>query len=89
MLPRLTQALREQHWATELVEQVVRTNDVDVWTDVDLAQLAADPKLDVALNLYATSSVNQLQVAMLQQKKALAVSAILESGAGRSGGKAP
>lgn len=69
----------------KLVEQAVRTNDLEAWADVDLAQLAADPSLKLALNMYATSSANQLQVALMQQKKALAVSSILESGVRRSG----
>jgi|GEM_PF-2315353 len=64
----------------ELVEQSIRTHDVHVWADVDLSQLAADPRLKLALNMFATSSSNQLQVALMQQQKALAVSSILESG---------
>lgn len=59
------------------------------WADVDLAQLAADPKLRVALNMYASSSSNQLQVALLQQEKALAVAALLEAGAKRREGEQP
>jgi len=58
------------------------TNSTDfVWSKVDLEQLAADPKLKVALNMYASSSRNQLFVAKLQQTKALAVTALLKSSA--------
>lgn len=60
-----------------------------VWADVDLAQLAADPKLKVALNMYASSSSNQLQVALLQQEKASAVTALLEAGAKHREGEQP
>ena len=60
-----------------------------VWADVDLARLASDPGLEVALNMYASSSSNQLQVALLQQEKALAVTALLEAGAKRTEGAQP
>ncbi|MBC7657154.1 MAG: hypothetical protein H7147_08275 [Frankiaceae bacterium] len=60
-----------------------------VWVDVDLAQLAADPALKVALNMYASSSSNQLQVALLQQEKAVAVTALLEPGVKRPEGAQP
>ena len=66
------------------------TNSTDlVWSNVDLEQLAADPELKVALNIYASSSRNQLFVAMLQQKKAEAVLAILKSNAQGSGDNSP
>ena len=73
----------------DVIEQNARTNDIDVWTDVDLAQLAADPMLKVALNTFASSSSNQLMVAMLQQQKAGAVMALLEPDAMRTEGKRP
>lgn len=60
-----------------------------VWANVDLEQLAADPKLKLALNMYASSSRNQLIVAKLQQKNALEVIALLESGARRAEGRQP
>lgn len=60
-----------------------------VWADVDLEQLAADPNLKVALNMYASSSRNQMLVAKLQQKKALDVVALLKSDARRAEGKQP
>ena len=63
-------------------------NDL-VWSNLDLEQLAADPKLKVALNMYASSSRNQLFVAKLQQKKALAVSALLKTSARNIGENKP
>ena len=73
----------------KFVEQNARTQNYDVWSDVDLAQLAADPKLKVALNTFAGSSFNQLAVAMMQQQKARAVMALLEPDAMRTEGKQP
>lgn len=73
----------------EVVEQNARSQNIDVWTDVDLAQLAADPKLKVALNTFASASSNQLMVAMLQQQKARAVMALLEPDAMRTEGNRP
>ncbi|CAN5323438.1 hypothetical protein BH11PSE14_BH11PSE14_05750 [soil metagenome] len=61
----------------------------NVWADVDLPALATDPKVEVALNMFASASRNQLVVAKLQQQKALAVMAILRPGAKRPGGKKP
>jgi hypothetical protein len=48
------------------------------WTRLDLQGLAADPKTDLALNMYAAASLNQLLVAKMQQQKALAVTALLK-----------
>ena len=137
MLRRMTHALREQNWATIVIEFVERlqrdfraidarlAESVTRWqqetvaplrllanleafqrqgawprahadilrdlndTLVDLAQLASDPGLKVALNMYASSSSNQLQVALLQQEKALAVTALLEPGVTRPEGTQP
>jgi hypothetical protein len=61
-------------------------NDI-VWIDVDLVELAADPKLKVALNMYASASRNQLFVIKLQQEKALAVLKLLNKNAKRMGEK--
>ena len=61
----------------------------NVWADGDLQALAADPKVEVALNMFANASRNQLVVAKLQQQKALAVMAILRPGAKRPGGREP
>ena len=56
-----------------------------VWSDVDLEQLAAEPKLKMTLNMFANASRNQLLVAELQQEKARTVLALLKSGARRTG----
>lgn len=64
-------------------------NTDDVFVDVDLARLSADPELKVALNMYAVSSSNQLMVAVLQQGKARAVMAMLDPDAKRTEGKQP
>lgn len=53
----------------------------NVWADVDLEQLARDPKLKEAMNMYASASRNQLLVAKLQQEKARDVIAALKPGA--------
>lgn len=60
-----------------------------VWADVDLEQLAADPEVKVALNLYASSSRNQLIVARLQQEKARDVIALLTPDAPRAESEKP
>ena len=60
-----------------------------VWSGLDLQGLVADPKLDAALNMYASASSNQLMVARVQQEKALAVMALLQPGAGPAGSKQP
>jgi len=70
-------------------EQLLRTGDVDVYSDVDLAQLAADPELQVALKMYAVNSSNQLMLALLQQQKARAAIALLDPGARQGEGKQP
>lgn len=62
----------------EVIVQTVRTQNGDVWVDVDLAQLAADSRLKMALNMYASASSNQQMVALMQQEKARAVMALLE-----------
>ncbi len=72
-----------------VVEQNARSQNIDVWKDVDLAQLAADPRLKVALNTFASASSNQLMVAMMQQQKARAVMALLEPGAMSTEGNRP
>ena len=41
------------------------------------------------MNMYASSSSNQLQVALLQQEKALAVTALLEPAVKRLEGEQP
>ena len=137
MLRRMTHALREQNWATIVIEFVERlqrdfrsidarlAESVTRWqqktaapvrllanleafqrqgawprthadilrdlndTLVDLAQLTSDPGLKVALNMYASSCSNPLQVVLLQQEKALAVAALLEAGAKRREGTQP
>ena len=61
----------------------------DVFVDVDLARLSADPELKVALNMFAVSSSNQLRVAVLQQQKARAVMVMLDPDAKRTEGKQP
>lgn len=61
-------------------------NDI-VWIDVDLEELASDPKLKVALNMYASASRNQLFVIKLQQEKAMAVLKLLNTKAKRTGDK--
>ncbi len=57
------------------------------WVDVDLTALATDPNVEVALNMFASASRNQLIVARMQQEKARAVLAILEQDASRPEGK--
>ena len=51
-----------------------------LWSDVDLARLAADPTLETTLNMHASASGNQWLVARLQQQKCRAVLALLEPG---------
>ena len=62
----------------------VAVRNVKVWDDVDLEELAAEPRLKAALNMYASSASNQLSVALLQQAKAKAVLAILAPGTERA-----
>ena len=68
--------------------EVVRNGSVD-WSDVDLAQLAEDRSLKVALNMFASAAYNQLLVARLQQEKALAVTALLDTDAPSAEAKQP
>lgn len=71
----------DRHVATpDLAAERAARNTGAFWTDVDLAQLAADPGVKTALNTLASASRNQLFVAQMQQEKARAVLAILEPG---------
>lgn len=79
----------DQHMVDFKAVAEVAVSNVKIWDDVDLAQLAADPRLKVALNMYASSASNQLKIALLQLAKAKAVSAILTPDAARAQGKQP
>lgn len=57
-----------------------RPVDAEIWTDGDLSGLATDPAVRTALKIYASASLNQLQIARMQQEKALAVLAVLRPG---------
>lgn len=61
----------------------------DVWDSLDLQGLAADPKAELALNMYASASSNQLMVARVQQQKARAVLALLKPGLDQAGSAKP
>jgi hypothetical protein len=61
----------------------------DVWADVDLQGLAADPASTLALKMYASVSENQLRAARLQQEKAVAVLTLLGTGAVRAASEQP
>ncbi|MFT3896424.1 MAG: hypothetical protein QM719_01790 [Thermomonas sp.] len=69
--------------------QELLRNGTVVWSDIDLAQLAADPDVPVALNMFANASFNQLLNARMQQEKARAVLAILKPGTKRVEGGQP
>jgi hypothetical protein len=60
-----------------------------VWSDVDLERLAADPEVKTAMKMYAAASRNQLFVAKLQQNKAMAVIALLNPKAANTESKKP
>ncbi len=70
------------------LNEVMRKVGAD-WRDVDLATLAADNNVIVALSMFASAARNQLLIARLQQEKARAVIALLEPGAQRAEGKQP
>jgi len=54
------------------------TNPIDqVWSDVDLERLAADPEVKTAIKMYAAASRNQLALSKLQRNKAGATIALL------------
>ncbi len=48
-----------------------------VWNDVDLERLAADPEVKTAMKMYAAASRNQLALSKLQRNKAGAAIALL------------
>jgi hypothetical protein len=53
---------------------------------VELAQLASDPQLETALNLFASASQNHVLNVSLQQEKARAVIALIGQGDPLHGG---
>ena len=69
-------------------ENILR-NGGDPWADVDLAQLAADPGLETALNTFANASYNHVLNVRLQQDKASAVIALIGEGDRPAGGTPP
>ena len=69
--------------ATQLDPQKILRNGGEPWADVDLAQLASDPGMETALNMFASASRNSVLNARLQQEKARAVIALLEPEAKR------
>lgn len=65
-------------------------NPIDqVWSDIDLEHLVADPEVKTAMKMYAAASRNQLYVAKLQQTKAEAVLALLKPIAPNTESKQP
>jgi hypothetical protein len=60
-----------------------------IWVDVDLEGMAADPKMKLALNMFASASRNQLSLAKQQQDKASVVLALLKSNSTRNGAAKP
>jgi hypothetical protein len=61
-------------------------NGGNQWADVELAQLASDPQLETALNLFASASQNHVLNVSLQQEKARAVIALIGQGDPLHGG---
>ena len=70
-------------------DYVRRPGIVEAFSDVDLAGLAADPGMKVALNMHAMASENQLRVALFQQGKARAVTTLLGPDARNGEGRRP
>ncbi len=62
----------------ELSNKPIGPTSDRAWSDVNLQGLGTDPKLKVALNIYAIASNNQIRVAKMHQEKARAVMAILK-----------
>ena len=60
-----------------------------VWIDLDLERLSADPELKTAMKMYASASRNQLLVAKLQHSKANAAMALLNPKTPNSESKQP
>lgn len=60
-----------------------------IWADVDLEGMAVDPKMKLALNMFASASRNQLTLVKQQQDKASVVLALLKSSAERTGATTP
>jgi hypothetical protein len=64
--------------AAQIDPQEILRNGGEPWADVDLAQLAADPGLETALNTFASASYGQVLNVRLQQDKARVVLDILD-----------
>lgn len=63
---------------TKTVANMPAINTLEqVWNDVDLERLAADPEVKTAMKMYAAASRNQLALCRLQRNKAKAAIALL------------